>query len=169
MQYRVITYARHSTHACPKKKWSCRHPAFYCFHQLNAFESGDDLIVDLAAYPDHSIMVQLHRTNMLFGLNPMDAAIPTRCKHAMTWIVWTGFPESETCNNYSHGHVCEMILYIHIRFPVVRAAWCHLLRFPCGLGPRCQQASGICSYEAMPLPYCTLQLLSCRNAFAINH
>ncbi|KAL3141623.1 hypothetical protein ABBQ32_004860 [Trebouxia sp. C0010 RCD-2024] len=57
-----------------------RHPAFYCFHQLNAFESGDDLIVDLAAYPDHSIMVQLHRTNMLFGLNPMDAAIPTRIK-----------------------------------------------------------------------------------------
>lgn len=45
---------------------------------MNAFESGDDLIVDLAAYPDHSIMVQLHRTNMLFGLNPIDAAIPTR-------------------------------------------------------------------------------------------
>ena len=45
---------------------------------MNAFESEDDLIVDLAAYPDHSIMVQLHRTNLLFGLNPMDAAIPTR-------------------------------------------------------------------------------------------
>ena len=57
---------------------ACRHPAFYCFHQLNAFELGDDLIVDLAAYPDHSIMVQLHRTNLLWGLNPIDAAIPTR-------------------------------------------------------------------------------------------
>ena len=57
---------------------SCRHPAFYCFHQINAFESGDDLVIDLAAYPDHRIMVQLHRTNMLFGLDPLDAAIPTR-------------------------------------------------------------------------------------------
>ena len=55
-----------------------RHPAFYCFHQINAFESGDDLIIDLAAYPDHKIIAQLHRTNMLFGLDPMDAAVPTR-------------------------------------------------------------------------------------------
>lgn len=63
---------------------SHRHPAFYCFHQMNAFEAGDDIIVDLAAYPDHSIMVQTHRTNMLFGLNPMDAAIPTRYQSTVT-------------------------------------------------------------------------------------
>lgn len=67
-----------SLHAFLTVTWLRRHPAFYCFHQLNAFESGDDIVVDLAAYPDHSIMVQTHRTNMLFGLNPMDAAIPTR-------------------------------------------------------------------------------------------
>lgn len=54
---------------------------------MNAFEAGDDIIVDLAAYPDHSIMVQTHRTNMLFGLNPMDAAIPTRYQFTVTCVV----------------------------------------------------------------------------------
>lgn len=55
-----------------------RHDAFFAFHQINAVESGDDLLLDVSAYPDNEILVQLHRTNMLFGLNPMAAAIPTR-------------------------------------------------------------------------------------------
>ena len=46
---------------------------------MNAFECGDDLIVDLAAYPDNHMLAQLHRSNMLFGLDPMDASVPTRC------------------------------------------------------------------------------------------
>ncbi|DBA84901.1 TPA: hypothetical protein ACH3X1_005915 [Trebouxia sp. C0004] len=55
-----------------------RHDAFFAFHQINAVESGDDLLLDVSAYSDNQILVQLHRTNMLFGLNPMAAAIPTR-------------------------------------------------------------------------------------------
>lgn len=60
------------------KRVLCRHDAFFAFHQINAVESGDDLLLDVSAYPDNQILVQLHRTNMLFGLNPMSAAIPTR-------------------------------------------------------------------------------------------
>lgn len=56
----------------------CRHDSFFAFHQINAFESGDDLVCDVSMYPDNKILVQLHRTNVLFGLDPMDAAIPTR-------------------------------------------------------------------------------------------
>lgn len=47
--------------------WLCRHDAFFCFHNINAFEAGDDLIVDLAAYKDHQVLADLHRSNLLFG------------------------------------------------------------------------------------------------------
>lgn len=70
--------------------------------------------MDLAAYPDHSIMVQLHRTNMLFGLNPMDAAIPTRCKHAMTCIVWTGLQESVELSTIIHRVVLAQCCHTFI-------------------------------------------------------
>ena len=64
----------------------CRHDAFFAFHQINAVESGDNLLLDVSAYPDNEILVQLHRTNMLFGLNPMAAAIPTRYAEARTQV-----------------------------------------------------------------------------------
>ena len=55
----------------------CRHDAFFCFHNINAFESGDDLVVDLAAYKDNQVLAQLHRSNVLFGKS-IDSAIATR-------------------------------------------------------------------------------------------
>lgn len=64
---------------CSIEHTLCRHEAFYAFHQINAYEEGDSLMCDVAMYPDHRIMVQLHRTNMLFGLDPLAAAVPHRC------------------------------------------------------------------------------------------
>ena len=74
----------------------CRHDAFFAFHQINAVESGDDLLLDVAAYPDNQILVQLHRTNMLFGLNPMAAAIPTRYVYCQAYAPCTGQAASIT-------------------------------------------------------------------------
>lgn len=72
-----------------KRVLSCRHDAFFAFHQINAVESGDDLLLDVSAYPDNQILVQLHRTNMLFGLNPMAAAIPTRYVYCQAYAPCT--------------------------------------------------------------------------------
>lgn len=55
-----------------------RHDAFFYFHNINAFESGDDLCIDLAAYEDNQIIVHLHRANLLFNLQPHAPAIPRR-------------------------------------------------------------------------------------------
>ncbi len=37
-----------------------RCPAFFCFHHVNAFEHGDELIVDLIAYPDANVIQALY-------------------------------------------------------------------------------------------------------------
>ena len=89
---------------------------------MNAFESGDDVIVDLAAYPDHSIMVQTHRTNMLFGLNPMDAAIPTRYPSAVTCTKDNRL--SVSLNEwYLKSVIDDVWLTMIARLPVVAAIW----------------------------------------------
>ncbi len=74
----------------------CRHDAFFAFHQINAVESGDDLLLDVSAYPDNQILVQLHRTNMLFGLNPMSTAIPTRYVYRQAYAPCTRQAASRT-------------------------------------------------------------------------
>ncbi|HLZ62023.1 MAG TPA: carotenoid oxygenase family protein [Ktedonosporobacter sp.] len=39
--------------------------AFFSFHHINAFEQGGDLLVDIAAYPDASLIRQLYMDNLL--------------------------------------------------------------------------------------------------------
>ncbi len=73
---------------------ACRHDAFFYFHNINAFESGDDLCIDLAAYEDNQIIVHLHRANLLFNLQPHAPAIPRRSESALFggfahWLVLT--------------------------------------------------------------------------------
>lgn len=73
---------------------ACRHDAFFYFHNINAFESGDDLCIDLAAYKDNQIIVHLHRANLLFNLQPHAPAIPRRSESALLcgfahWLVLT--------------------------------------------------------------------------------
>jgi carotenoid cleavage dioxygenase-like enzyme len=34
--------------------------AFFCFHHVNAFERGDELVLDLCAYPDSSVIDSLY-------------------------------------------------------------------------------------------------------------
>lgn len=36
-----------------------RSDAFFCFHNVNAFDDGDDLVIDLLAYDDMSILYQV--------------------------------------------------------------------------------------------------------------
>lgn len=74
----------------------CRHDAFFALHQINAIESGDDLLLDVSTYADNQILVQLHRTNMLFGLNPIAAAIPTRYMYCHTYAPCTRQAASRT-------------------------------------------------------------------------
>ncbi len=74
--------------------FACRHDAFFYFHNINAFESGDDLCIDLAAYEDNQIIVHLHRANLLFNLQPHAPAIPRRSEPALFcgfahWLVLT--------------------------------------------------------------------------------
>jgi len=38
---------------------TARSPAFFAFHHANAFEEGDDVVVDIVAYPDPTIIDQL--------------------------------------------------------------------------------------------------------------
>ncbi len=63
--------------------FACRHDAFFYFHNINAFESGDDLCIDLAAYEDNQIIVHLHRANLLFNLQPHAPANPRRSESAL--------------------------------------------------------------------------------------
>jgi carotenoid cleavage dioxygenase-like enzyme len=39
---------------------SYRGPAFFAFHHINAFERGNDVVVDIVTYPDASIIADLY-------------------------------------------------------------------------------------------------------------
>ena len=39
---------------------------YFCFHIINAYDEGDDIIIDLSAYDDHSILNSLKLDNMRF-------------------------------------------------------------------------------------------------------
>jgi len=41
---------------------------YFCFHTINAYDKGDDVIIDLTAYDDHSVLYSLKLDNMRFPL-----------------------------------------------------------------------------------------------------
>lgn len=41
---------------------------YFCFHTINAYDDGDDIIIDLSAYDDHSILYALRLDSMRFPL-----------------------------------------------------------------------------------------------------
>ena len=56
-----------------------RHDAFFFFHNINAFECEGDICVDLSAYENIQIIMQLHRANLLYkDLDKIQPAIPRR-------------------------------------------------------------------------------------------
>jgi beta,beta-carotene 9',10'-dioxygenase len=50
-------------------------PPFFCFHHVNAFESGDELVIDLAAYEDASIVQALYLKHLRAGPSPIRAEL----------------------------------------------------------------------------------------------
>ena len=106
--------------------FACRHDAFFYFHNINAFESGDDLCIDLAAYEDNQIIVHLHRANLLFNLQPHAPAIPRRSARSCGLLI--GFA------------VCLLFISLCISLCPLVISLCLLLIFLClsavGFGPR---------------------------------
>lgn len=51
---------------------------FFCFHHINAFERGDEVVVDLCAYDDASIIEALEVEKLRAGDSPPPQAFPTR-------------------------------------------------------------------------------------------
>lgn len=62
---RLLYYALYTAQLCTVHRvlfgmyFVHRSDAFYCFHNVNAFEEGDDLVIDLLAYDDMSILYQV--------------------------------------------------------------------------------------------------------------
>ncbi|MGW6056804.1 carotenoid oxygenase family protein [Streptomyces sp. NPDC055189] len=54
-------------------------PALFAFHHINAFDDGDELVVDLCAYEDASIIKALYLDRIRDAGN-MPLAWPTRCR-----------------------------------------------------------------------------------------
>ncbi len=52
--------------------------AFFCFHHINAFEDGDEVVVDLCAYEDASVIESLEVSKLRSGQEPPPLAFPTR-------------------------------------------------------------------------------------------
>jgi carotenoid cleavage dioxygenase-like enzyme len=52
-------------------------PAFFSFHHINAFEDGDELVIDLCAYEDASIIQALYLDRLRAG-EPVPTATPWR-------------------------------------------------------------------------------------------
>ena len=55
-----------------------RGDAFFCFHHINAFEDGDEVVVDLCAYEDPSVIEALEVSKLRAGDSPPPHAFPTR-------------------------------------------------------------------------------------------
>lgn len=75
---------------------ACRHDAFFYFHTINAFESGDNLCVDLAAYEDNQVIVHLHRANLLFKRQAHPLVAPRRSAPAST-VCWFAYVFTRSC------------------------------------------------------------------------
>ena len=52
--------------------------AFFCFHHINAFEEGDEVVVDLCAYADASIIGALKLDSLRAGQGALPPAHPRR-------------------------------------------------------------------------------------------
>jgi carotenoid cleavage dioxygenase-like enzyme len=50
-------------------------PALFCFHHVNAFEQGDELVIDLAAYEDASIVKSLYLDHLRAGRTAMPSEL----------------------------------------------------------------------------------------------
>ncbi|KAF0717844.1 hypothetical protein As57867_002040, partial [Aphanomyces stellatus] len=48
--------------------------AFFCFHTINAFDDGDDIVLDLVHHPDSSIINQLNVKTIVGGQGTLDAS-----------------------------------------------------------------------------------------------
>jgi carotenoid cleavage dioxygenase-like enzyme len=53
-------------------------PAFFAFHHINAFERGDEIVVDLAATPDATIIDQLYIDKLRDSQDTIDTPLLTR-------------------------------------------------------------------------------------------
>jgi carotenoid cleavage dioxygenase-like enzyme len=53
---------------------------FFVFHTINAFEDGDDLVIDVCAYEDASIIEALELDGLRRGTNAIVAATPDRLR-----------------------------------------------------------------------------------------
>ena len=53
-------------------------PPFFCFHHINAFEDGDDVVVDLCSYEDASIVESLYMDRMRARDRSFSPAVPRR-------------------------------------------------------------------------------------------
>ena len=47
---------------------------YFCFHTINAYDQGDDIIIDLTAYDDHSVLYSLKLDNMRYPLEYPEAS-----------------------------------------------------------------------------------------------
>jgi carotenoid cleavage dioxygenase-like enzyme len=52
-------------------------PAFFAFHHVNAFEDGDDIVLDMCSYEDASIIDTLYLDRLRAG-DAVPLALPTR-------------------------------------------------------------------------------------------
>jgi beta,beta-carotene 9',10'-dioxygenase len=53
-------------------------PPFFCFHHINAYEDGDEVVVDLCAYDDASIVQELYLDRMRAQDRSFSPAVPRR-------------------------------------------------------------------------------------------
>ena len=53
---------------------------FFVFHTINAVEDGDDLIVDLCAYPDATVIDALNLDGLRAGTSRIPPAMPRRLR-----------------------------------------------------------------------------------------
>lgn len=52
--------------------------AFFAFHQLNAYQQGNEIVLDLAAFDDNTIVSELYLTHLAQLQQPLSQALPTR-------------------------------------------------------------------------------------------
>ena len=50
---------------------------FFCFHNINAYDDGDDIVIDLVKYDDASVIDKLYRDEMVNAMSTLNA-VPIR-------------------------------------------------------------------------------------------
>jgi carotenoid cleavage dioxygenase-like enzyme len=67
----------------------------FAFHHINAFEDGDDIIVDMAVYEDKSVIDALYLDRLRDATEPVPTAVPYRYRVATDRKSLTGEPISD--------------------------------------------------------------------------